>query len=70
VNIINLLPVLPGELDLEAINRSLLSGEATLNWSQVEDAPQVHLTVLLAGMDLVEHGEILGIEMAPDPRLC
>src|SRR5258708_28587905 len=66
VNVINLPQVLPGELDLEAINRSLLSGEVTLNWSQVEDAPQIHLAVLLAGLDLVEHSEVLGIETVPD----
>src|SRR6266446_6695464 len=66
VNVINLPEVLPGELDLEATNRSLLSGEVTLNWSQVEDAPEVHLAVLLAGLDLVEHSEILGIETVPD----
>src|SRR6266567_2399353 len=66
VNVINLPQVLPGELDLEATNRSLLSGEVTLNWSQVEDAPQVHLAVLLAGLDLVEHSEVLGIETVPD----
>src|SRR5258708_3762520 len=66
VNVINLPQVLPGELDLEAINRSLRSGEVTLNWSRVEDAPQVHLAVLLAGLDLVEHSEVLGIETVPD----
>src|SRR6266568_5682289 len=66
VNVINLPQVLPGELDLEATNRRLLSGEVTLNWSQVEDAPQVHLAVLLAGLDLVEHSEVLGIETVPD----
>jgi hypothetical protein len=70
VNIINLPLVLPGELNLEVTNRSLRSGEATLNWSQVEDASLEHLAVLLAGMDLVEYGEILRIEMVPDPRLC
>jgi hypothetical protein len=32
VNIIKLPPVLPGELELEAINRSLRSGEAALDW--------------------------------------
>src|SRR5260370_23318662 len=66
VNVINLPQVLPGELDLEAINRSLLSGEVTLNWSRGEDAPQVHLAVLLAGLDLVEYSEVLGIETVPD----
>ena len=45
VNIIKLPPVVPGELNLEAINLSLQAGEATLDWSQVEDAPQVHLTI-------------------------
>ena len=38
----------------------------TLNWSQVEDAPQAYLAVLLAGLDLVEHSEVLGIETVPD----
>ena len=66
MNIIILPPVLPGELDLEVINRSLQSGEATLNWSQVEDASLEHLAVLLADLDLVEHSEILGIETVPD----
>jgi hypothetical protein len=66
VNVINLPQLLPGELDLQAINRSLQSGKVTLNWSQVEDAPQIHLAVLLAGLDLVEHSEILGIETVPD----
>jgi len=70
VNIIDLPPVFPGELDLEAINRSLQSGEATLNWSQVEVPSERHLAVLLADLDLVDHSEILGIEMASDPRLC
>jgi len=70
VNIIKLPPVLPGELNLQAINLSLQSGEATLDWSQVEEAPEEQLAVLLAGLDLVEHSEILGIEMVPDPRLC
>ncbi len=60
MNIINLPPVLPGELDLEALNRSLLANEILLDWSQVEDAPEIHLAVLLAGLDLVEHSEILG----------
>src|SRR6266516_4761342 len=66
VNIINLPPVLPGELDLEDINQLLHADEATLNWSQVEDAPQEQLAVLLSGLDLVEHSEILCIETVPD----
>ena len=70
MNVINLPPVLPGGLNLEAINHNLRSGDVILNWSQVEDAPERQLAVLLAGLDLVEHSEILGIEMVPDPRLC
>jgi len=66
VDVINLPQVLPGEEDLEAINRSLLSGKVTLNWSQVEDAPEPHLAILLAGLDLVDHSEFLGIETVPD----
>ncbi len=66
MNIINLPPVLPGDLDLEAINRNLQSGEVTLDWSDVQEAPQDQLRMLLAGMDLVEHGEILGIETVPE----
>lgn len=66
MNIIQLPPTLPGELDLQAINRLLHTGEATLNWSQVENASQDHLAVLLASLDLVEHSEILGIETVPD----
>jgi hypothetical protein len=70
MNIINLPPVLPGELDLEVSNRCLRSGEATLNWSQVKDAPEEHLAILLAGLDLVKHIEILGIETVRDSLVC
>ena len=66
MNIISLPPVLPSELDLEAINQLLQAGEATLDWSQVEDASLEHLAVLLSGLDLVEHSEILGIGTVPD----
>jgi hypothetical protein len=66
VNIIKLPPVLPSDLDLTVINQRLQAGEATLNWSIVKEAPEDHLAVLLAGMDLVEHSEVLGIETVPD----
>ena len=66
MNIISLPPVLPGELDLEDINHNLRSGDATLDWSQVEDASLEHLAVLLSGLDLVEHSEVLGIGTVPD----
>src|SRR3989441_2920437 len=60
VNIIKLSPVLPGELNLEAINLSLQAGEATLDWSQVEEASENLVAVLLADLDLVDNSEILG----------
>ncbi len=66
MDVITLPKVLPGELDLEAINRHLQSGEATLNWNEVATASQEHLAILLAGLDLVDHNEILGIETVPD----
>ncbi|HEY6406846.1 MAG TPA: helicase, partial [Ktedonobacteraceae bacterium] len=64
--IINLPPVLPGELDLKALNLALLNDEATLDWSCVLEAPENTLTAMFAGLDLVEHSEILGIETVPD----
>jgi hypothetical protein len=66
VNIIHLPPMLPGELDLPAINQKVHMGEATLDWSSVEQAPQETIAALLAGLDLVEHSELLGIATVPD----
>src|SRR5438067_1502299 len=66
VNIIKLPPVLPGELNLQAANLSLQSGEAILDWSQVEEAPENFVAVLLTDLDLVDHSEILGINTVPD----
>jgi hypothetical protein len=66
VNIIHLPPVLPGELNLADINLRLHLGEATLDWSQVQEAPEEQLAVLLAGLDLVEHSDVLGIDTIPD----
>src|SRR6266699_6712817 len=37
-------------------------GEATLDWSQVREAAREHLSLLLAGLDLVEHSDIIGID--------
>ena len=66
MNIIRLPPILPGDLDLTVVNQLLQAGEATLDWSQVEDASLEHLAVLLSGLDLVEHSEVLGIGTVPD----
>ncbi len=62
MNVIRLPQILPGELDLPAINYSLRMGEATLDWSQVREAAREHLSLLLAGLDLVEHSDIIGID--------
>jgi len=66
VNIIHLPPVLPRELDLADINLQLHLGEATLDWSQVQEVSEKHLAVLLADLDLVEHSDVLGIDTIPD----
>ena len=56
---------LADEPDLSAINQRLLTGEATLDWSQVKEASLEELRVLLANLDLVEHSDILGIDSVP-----
>ena len=62
MNVIRLPQIFPGALDLAAINYSLRMGEASLDWSQVREAPRGQLALLLAGLDLVEHSEIIGID--------
>jgi hypothetical protein len=66
VNVIRLPQILPGELDLAVINHSLRTGEATLDWSQVGEAPREQLSLLLAELDPVEHSEIIGIDTIPE----
>jgi hypothetical protein len=66
VHIIILPQTLPGELDLADINLHLHLGETTLDWSQVQEAPEDQLAVLLAGLDLVEHSDVLCIDTIPD----
>ena len=56
---------LADEPDLPTINQRLLTGEATLDWSQVKEASLEELHVLLANLDLVEHSDILGIDSVP-----
>src|SRR5260370_21466055 len=58
--------MLPGQAELEAINRQLHMGAVTLDWSNVQAATGVQLRVLLAGLDLVEHSDILGLASVPD----
>ena len=66
MHIIILPPTLSHTLDIQTINHQLLRGEAALDWSQVQDAPLSQVAELLAGLDLVEHGERLGLETIPD----
>ncbi|MFL5696296.1 MAG: helicase, partial [Ktedonobacteraceae bacterium] len=66
MNVINLPPVLSGELELAALNQRLRVGEIVLNWSQVKEASEDGLAVLLTGLDLVEHSEMLGISTVPE----
>src|SRR6266566_4477651 len=65
MDVINLPSRLADEPDLATINRRLLTGEATLDWSQVKEASLEQLRVLLADLDLVEHSDILGIDSVP-----
>jgi hypothetical protein len=66
VDVVILPSMLPGQAELEAINRQLRMGTVTLDWSQVQAATDAQLRVLLAGLDLVEHSDILGLASVPD----
>lgn len=52
MNIIQLPAILPGNLDLAAINEQLKNGTAQLDWSSVISANEQHLAVLLNGLNL------------------
>ena len=47
MQIIKLPPVLPGDLDLAAVNQQLRQGAAQLDWSAVVSVSEQHLAVLL-----------------------
>lgn len=61
---------LPADLasvaDLGALNARVRSGAATLDWSAVVSAPQDPLVALLAGLDLVDDADALGLDTVPD----
>ncbi|MEQ9355512.1 MAG: helicase-related protein [Coleofasciculus chthonoplastes F2-STO-03] len=57
-------PVLPGDLNLSQINQQLRDRTAQLDWSAVVSAPEKQLTVLLAGLDLSDHADEVGINGA------
>lgn len=56
----------PDESELATINQRLLQHAVILDWSQVDTASQQHLRILLAGLDLVEYGDLLGLETIPE----
>lgn len=62
MNIISLPPKLPGDLDLEDINQQLKAGTTQLDWSAVESAPTEALSTLLAGLDISDDADILGLD--------
>ena len=53
---------LPGGLDLADVNKRLHARTAQLDWGSVVSAPPEHLSVLLKGLDLSEHADVLCIE--------
>ncbi len=57
---------LPGNQDLRTLNRRLQIGEVMLDWSNVQEASPDALSTLLAGLDLVEHSEQLGLATIPE----
>lgn len=66
MNIITLPQVLPDTLDLPTINRALQNGDTALDWSNVQQAPASAISALLSNLDLVEHGDSIGIATVPD----
>jgi Helicase conserved C-terminal domain len=52
------------DLDLKQINVELRSHTAQLDWSDVVEADQENLSALLAGLDLSDDADILGIDGA------
>ena len=60
--IIQLPPILPGELDLVDINKKLRQHQIILDWSSVISAPEAQLEILLDGIDLGKDADWLGID--------
>jgi hypothetical protein len=62
MKIIKLPSVLPGDLDLPALNQQLRDRTARLDWSVVVSASEQHLAILLAGLDLSDDAEVLSLD--------
>ena len=61
MKVIKLPPVLSGTVDLQAVNQQLRDRTAQLDWSAVTSASASALDVLLAGLDISEDADVLGI---------
>ncbi|MCT7953079.1 DISARM system helicase DrmA [Ancylothrix sp. C2] len=62
MNILQLPSILPGDLDLAAINQQLRERTAQLDWSAVVSAPEAHLAILLEGLKLDQDADVLDLE--------
>jgi hypothetical protein len=60
--VIQLPPILPGDLDLATVNQQLRDRTARLDWTGVVSAPATALDGLLAGLDLSNDADVLGID--------
>ncbi len=63
---VNLPSVLPGKLDLVALNQQLRDRTAEINWSLFQKAKDEDLALLLAGLDMGEDEAVLGIDSMSD----
>ncbi len=66
---ISLPETLPGTLDLAALNRQLRAGTIRLDWAAVARATPDALRALLAGLDLSDDADLLGLGTVPEPLL-
>jgi len=64
MKVIKLPTVFSSDLDLQAINQELQAHTAQLDWSAVTSVPESVLALLLAGLDISDHGDVLGIDGA------
>lgn len=62
MKIIHLPAILPGDCDLAAINQQLRDRSARLDWSAVVSAPDHHLAILLAKLDLSDDADVLDLD--------
>jgi hypothetical protein len=62
MKILQLPALLSDQADLAAINQQLRSQSIQLDWSSVVSAPEATLQALLAGLDLSNHADVLGID--------